>query len=249
MKKRYLDFRADVLQIITEDELGHFSHEEVPFDLSKPFSIQEMKDRVRQSLTDAALQYITWFDPKFTLIPMSLFSENELETYYQLNFGSLSSDETILFEKIHSLQMVVIFAVPNWLKEWTTSTLLQQVIHSHITFLLQKQFAENQTNSTYLLLFNHNFVLSVKQQNQLQICLPVEYQTASDVLYFLLSNHQKMNISKVNTLQAFLLSTHFDQEEFEGLWKQFKDFNEFETDYFHQAAYQKSILCASSVVS
>jgi hypothetical protein len=81
------------------------------------------------------------------------------------------------------------------------------------------------------------------------LCLPAEYQAATDVLYFILSNHQKMNLPKVNSLQAYVLSSRFHQDEFENLWKQFKDFNEFDTSYFSQAAYQKSILCASSVVS
>lgn len=248
-KKRFLDFQAEALQIISEDVPGEFHSEFIPFDPSKPFSIEELKDRIRQQLSDAVIQHITWFDPHFTLIPMTLFQESELETYYQLNFGKPLTGMSIQFEQIHALQLVVVYAVPAWIIELAHMTLLQKKVHSHLTFILNKQFSESPADSTYLILFDQTFVLSVKRNGQLQLCLPAEYQAATDVLYFILSNHQKMNLPKVNSLQAYVLSSRFNQDEFENLWKQFKDFNEFDTSYFSQAAYQKSILCASSVVS
>lgn len=248
-KKRYLDFQADALQIISEDVPGEFHSTWIPYDPSKPFSIEELKERIRQQLSDAVIQHITWFDASFTLIPMSLFEESELGTYYQLNFGKIAPGMTLQFEKIHTLQLVVIYAVPAWIIELAQVTLFQKTVHSHISFLLNKQFSESSLESTYLLLFDHVFVLSVKRNGQLQLCLPTEYQATTDVLYFILSNHQKMNLPKVNSLHAYVLSSQFNQDEFETLWKQFKDFNEFDTHYFSQAAYQKSILCASSVVS
>jgi hypothetical protein len=248
-KNLFLDFQSDILQIITEDNTGAFNHEHIPFDTSRPFSIEEVKDRIRQQLTDGNLQRVTWFDSNFTLIPMSMFMENELETYYQLNFGKLASGFRILHEPIHALQLVVVYTVPSWILELAQGTLLQTTVHSHISFLLNKQFHENSSDSTYLVLFDQTFVLSVKQHGKLQLCLPTEYQSATDVLYFILSNHQKMNLSKSNTLSAYVLNAHFDQETFESLWSQFKDFNDFSTHFYSQAAYQKTILCASSVVS
>jgi len=248
-KNLFLDFKADILQIITEDNMGEFSHEHISFDAGRPFSIEELKDRIRKQLTEANLQRVTWFDPNFTLIPMSIFTESELETYYQLNFGKLANGLQIQFEVIHALQLVVIYTVPTWTLELTQGTLLQATVHSHISFLLNKQFNDNTLDSTYLVLFDHTFVLSVKQNGKLQLCLPTEYQSATDVLYFILSNHQKMNLSKTNTLSAYVLNTHFDQEAFESLWCQFKDFNDFSTHFYSQAAYQKTILCALSVVS
>jgi hypothetical protein len=248
-KNLFLDFQVDVLQIIIEESMGEFSHEHVPFDAARPFSIEEIKDRIRQQLIDANLQRVTWFDPHFTLIPMSIFMESELETYYQLNFGKLTNGLSIQFEVIHALQLVVVYTVPTWILELAQGTLLQSTVHSHISFLLNKQFNENTPDSTYLVLFDHTFVLSVKQNGKLQLCLPTEYQSATDVLYFILSNHQKMNLAKTNTLSTYVLNTHFDQETFESLWCQFKDFNDFSTHFYSQAAYQKTILCASSVVS
>jgi hypothetical protein len=248
-KKLYLDFQADVLQIITEDTHGELNHELVPFDTSRPFSIEEVKDQIRQKLTDTQLQHVTWFDANFTLIPMSLFTEKELETYYHLNFGKREIGLSIQFEYIHSLQLVVIYAVPTWILELSQGALLQKSVRSHISFLLHKQFDQNVSDSIFLVLFHHTFVLSVKQNGKLQLCLPTEYQSATDVLYFILSNHQKMNLPKINTLSAYVLNKHFDQDDFESLWNQFKDFNDFTTHFYSQAAYQKTILCASSVVS
>lgn len=148
-KKQYLDFQTDVLQIISEDTPGEFSQEQIPFDASKPFSIEELKDRIRIQLKDATLQHVTWFDPNFTLIPMSIFMETEVETYYQLNFGKRAEGTSLLFEKIHTLQLVVVYAVPLWILELTQGTLLQKTVHSHVSFLLQKQFNESSADSTY----------------------------------------------------------------------------------------------------
>jgi hypothetical protein len=248
-KNLYLDFQSDVLQLITEDEAGDFSHEQIPFDKSRPFSMEELKDRIRTKLTDARLHHVSWFDSHFTLIPMSIFMESELETYYRLNFGKHASGYQIQFESIHALQIVLVYAVPIWILELTQGTLLQKKVHSHISFLLNKQFNENIPESTYLVLFDRTFVLSVKQNGKLQLCLPTEYQSETDILYFILSNHQKMNLSKTNTLSAYVLNSHFDQESFESLWCQFKDFKDFNSHFYSQAAYQKTILCASSVVS
>jgi hypothetical protein len=248
-KKQYLDFQTDVLQIISEDTQGEFSQEQIPFDASKPFSIEELKDRIRIQLKDATLQHVTWFDPNFTLIPLSLFKESEVDTYYQLNFGKRAEGTSLLFEKIHTLQLVVVYAVPSWILVLTQGTLLQKTVHSHVSFLLQKQFNESTVDSTYLVIYDRTFVLSVKRNGQLHLCLATEYHAATDVLYFILANHQKMTLPKEHVLQAYVLSTNFDQEEFESLWKQFRDFKDFSTHYYSQAAYQKNILCASSVVS
>lgn len=247
--KLFLDFQADVLQIITEDLHGELHHQQLPFDTSRPFSIEEVKDQIRQKLSDSTLQQVTWFDANFTLIPMSLFTENELETYYHLNFGKRETSLTIQFEHIHSLQLVVVYTVPTWILELAQGSLLQKSVRSHISFLLQNQFDQNTSDSIFLVLFDHTFVLSVKQNGKLQLCLPTEYQSATDVLYFILSNHQKMNLPKINSLSAYVVNNHFDQDAFESLWNQFKDFNDFSTHFYSQAAYQKTILCASSVVS
>ena len=248
-KKLVLDFQVDVLQIISEDIHGEISHEQIPFDTSRPFSIEEVKDRVRGKLSDAYLQHVTWFDANFTLIPMSLFSEQEIATYYKLNFGKLESNQSLLFEIIHELQLVVIYAVPTWILELCQSTLLQKTVHSQISFILHKQFNDHSSDSTFLVLFEHCFVLSVKQNGKLQLCIPAEFQSETDVLYFILSNHQKMNLSNTNTLSCYVQGTHFDQEAFKNLWSQFKDFKDFSSNFYSQSAYQKTILCASSVVS
>jgi hypothetical protein len=100
-----------------------------------------------------------------------------------------------------------------------------------------------------LFIQDDSFVLSVKQNKQLQLCIPSEFHGTTDILYFILANQQKMQLPKVNALHVYPASATFDQESFESLWKQFKDFSEFDTHFYSQAAYQKSILCASSVVS
>lgn len=247
-KKLVLDFDQQQLHLLLMED-GNLSAQNIPFDAKRPFSLEEVKDQIRAALPSADLEHVTWFGPDFTLIPDSIFQETELTTYYELNFGKIPNDRRIQFENVHAVQAVIVFSVPNWILELTTQTLHKKQVHSVLGLLLQKQFSANDSDSVYLLIEDESFVLSVKQQKRLQLCLPAEFHSTADILYFILANQQHMQLSTVNSLHVFNHSTTFDPEEFESLWKQFKDFSAFDTHFYSQAAYQKSILCASSVVS
>lgn len=247
--KLFLDFNAQQLLILLEDAHGDCQEKRISYDMKRPFSLEEMKEHIRKAMSEASLQRISWYGTDFTLIPESIFLETELQTYYELNFGKLANDQVLQFEKLHAQQAVLVYAVPVWLMDLATSTLLQTHIPALVSLFLQKQFSGNEVNTVYLLIQEDSFVLSVKQNKQLQLCLPSEFHGTTDILYFILANQQKMNLTPVNALHVYPAGSSFDSETFESLWKQFKDFSEFETHYYSQAAYQKSILCASSVVS
>lgn len=247
--KLFLDVNTQQLLILLEDAQGNFQETRISYDLKRPFSLEEMKEHIRIAMSEATLQRISWFGADFTLIPESIFLETELQTYYELNFGKLANDHVLQFEKLHALQAVLVYTVPVWLMDMAANTLLQTHIPNQVSLFLQKQFSGNEINSVFLLIQEDSFVLSVKQNKQLQLCLPSEFHGTTDILYFLLANQQKMNLTPLNVLHVYPTNSSFDQETFESLWKQFKDFSSFETHYHSQAAYQKSILCASSVVS
>ena len=248
-KKLVLDFNSQQLLILLEDAAGECQEKRIPYDMKRPFSLEEVKDHIRTAMSEANLHRLTWFGTDFTFIPENIFIESELQTYYELNFGKLANDHVLQFEKLHVQQAVLVYAVPNWLMELATGTLLQSHVPSLVHLLLQKQFSDNEANSVFLFIQDDSFVLSVKQNKQLQLCIPSEFHGTTDILYFILANQQKMQLPKVNALHVYPASATFDQESFESLWKQFKDFSEFDTHFYSQAAYQKSILCASSVVS
>ncbi len=247
--KLFLDFNDQQLLILLEDVNGDCQEKRISYDMKRPFSLEEMKEQIRKAMSESSLKGISWYGTDFTLIPESIFLETELQTYYELNFGKLANDQVLQFEKLHSFQAVLIYTVPKWLKEMATSTLFLAHVPSLVSLCLKKQFSGNEANNVYLLIQESSFLLSVKQNKQLQLCLPSEFHGTTDILYFILANQQKMNLPTVNALHVYPAGSSFDQETFESLWKQFKDFSEFETHFYSQAAYQKSILCASSEVS
>ena len=93
---------------------------------------------------------------------------------------------------------------------------------------------------------NAHFVLITIKDRQLISCTTNEYQQASDILYFLLAQHQKLQLPSATQLDLFDASQHFDFNSFEALLSQFKDFEQYTCAFYDTPTYQNQILCASS---
>jgi hypothetical protein len=111
---------------------------------------------------------------------------------------------------------------------------------------LQYLSAQNATDRVVLLIETTHFVLITIKDRQLISCTTNEYQQASDILYFLLAQQQKLHLPSATQLDLFDASQHFDFNSFEALLSQFKDFEHYTCAFYDTPTYQKQILCASS---
>jgi hypothetical protein len=238
----YTDSTLLMLEQTQTDVLGTY----FPLEIDKPFARERMSGPIKEALNTNTLNACIWFGPDYTLFPRALFDPAQLSAYYQLNQGQLASQNHLCFQIIEALDLVFIYSIPVWLYDYTKYELQTPTVGHSIAQQLQYLSAQNPTDRVVLLIETSHFVLITIKDRQLISCTTNEYQQASDILYFLLAQQQKLQLPSATQLDLFDASQHFDFNSFEALLSQFKDFEHYTITFYDTPTYQKQILCASS---
>ena len=217
-----------------------------PLEIEKPFARERMSGPIKEALSTNTLSACLWFGPDYTLFPRALFDPAQLTSYYQLNQGQLAQQNHLCFQIIEALDLVFIYSIPVWLYDYAKYDLQTPTVGHSIARLLQCLSAQNSTNRVVLLIEATHFVLLTIKDRQLISCTTNEYQQASDILYFLLAQQQKLQLPSASQLDLYDATQHFDFKSFESLLSQFKDFEHYTCAFYDTSTYQKQILCASS---
>ena len=218
----------------------------IPLEIDKPFARERMSGPIKEALSSNTLSSCLWFGPDYTLFPRALFDPAKLTAYYQLNHGPLQQQNHLSFQIIETLDLVFIYSIPVWLYDYAKYDLQTPTVGHSIARLLQCLSAQNLTDSVVLLIESTHFVLITIKDRQLISCTTNEYQQASDILYFLLAQQQKLQLPNASQLDLYDATQHFDFKSFEALLSQFKDFEHYTCAFYDTPTYQNQILCASS---
>lgn len=243
MSRLVLQFSQAVLQLLTAQE-GGCSTQQIPLDNDKPFARERMSEPIQAALQNASLGACLWSDTSFTLFPRDLFDPTQLEAYYTLNHGQASNQQHLLQQTIPNLDLVFIFSAPVWLYDFTKYELQQPLQHS-IAQQLQFCAQQNPVDQVTLFIEAQHFVLVTFKNRQLISCTANEFQQQNDILYFLLAQQQKLQLTAAQELLIYDATAKFDSRTFEQTLHQFKDFEKYACTFFDTPTYQNSVLCAS----
>jgi hypothetical protein len=217
-----------------------------PLEIDKPFARERMSGPIKEALRTNTLSACLWFGPDYTLFPRALFDPAQLTAYYQLNHGPLKSQNHLSFQIIEALDLVFIYSIPVWLYDYAKYDLQTPTVGHSIARQLQCLSAQNFADRVVLLIEATHFVLLTIKDRQLISCTTNEYLQASDILYFLLAQQQKLQLPSASQLDLYDATQHFDFKSFEALLRQFKDFEQYNCSFYDTPTYQNQILCALS---
>lgn len=218
----------------------------IPIEIDKPFAKERLSKPIKEALLNKALGSCYWFGPNYTLFPRVLFDPTQLEAYYQLNHGQLNSLHHLNYQILEALDLVFIYSIPLWLHDYAQHELQTPMVGHSLARQLQFLSTQNPTERVVILIEATHFVLIAMNQRQLLSCTTNAYQQHSDILYFLLAQHQKLQLDRVSQLDIYDATGHFDLTSFEALRAQFKDFEHYHCSFYDTPTYQNQILCASS---
>ncbi len=212
-------------------------------DSRSSFFKENLKEVIRNNHQNPEKISIYYSPEKYTLIPANLFLPSKTQNYFNLNFGQINSEETIHYETIVSMNLIVIYSIPVWLNELKSeinsfgeikSTLGKQL------FLLEKEKESTLANCV----LNEGWMdVCVKSDGKLVLANQYEINNENDLVYFLLLINKKLDIADKATITLYNNGSELSNNQIKNLLDSIQDFNQIKFNFSDSQSYFKSILC------
>lgn len=151
----------------------------------------------------------SYFSSLCTLVPNALFSVSKPDEILQFSFQSEIAKSDVEYNRLPEWNMVLIYALPLWIKSVLILKTPRIVIQHEWAHLL-RLLAGGSTIPTKSVLIAHedSFTFVVRMNGQILHASVQEYQTAEDILYHVTNSFQQLNVQGKNELMI-----HFQNEE------------------------------------
>jgi hypothetical protein len=218
--------------------------DEIKIESSASFFFENLKELIRKNHQHPELIRIYFCPEKYTLIPSSVFLPSKIEDYFQLNFEANDSECKILSESILPIGSVIVYSIPSWILE------LKNEINAFgdiKTILGRNLILQNENKSINLVtcsIENDKMDVLVKSSGKLLLANQYEVQNEDDVIYFLLSVVQKLNLPSSSALRLFCNSTKVNLDRFTTLSSSIQELSDLSIEEIDYSTYFNSILCA-----
>tara|TARA_B110000459_G_C16565187_1_gene473579 strand:+ start:275 stop:994 length:720 start_codon:yes stop_codon:yes gene_type:complete len=167
-------FRVDRYNKFVEDRINHLIQSSV---------IQKGID-IDQIIVDAS---------EGILVPNEIYNPSRKEAYLKLNYIDLDADKGIIDEKLESINAYFISTRLNWFTSFCEKNLPQIPISNSSKRYLEKALKESK-NDVHIVLKQNSFDLIKLQNQKLHSFNTIEYNTVTDVIYFLIAHLHKLPI-------------------------------------------------------
>ena len=137
-------------------------------------------------------------DKLYTLIPIALFDEEELETYLKFNHNISSSQELhYSFDKVEGCDAVIVYAIPKIIQNLLKKELPNHSI-SHFAYPLMESaiLEKGKQKRLRLHIQQQRFDIMLFQNEALKFLNSFSYQTKEDFIYFLLYVMEQLKLDR-----------------------------------------------------
>jgi len=234
----FFDFQKDKLVVYFNDS----STKEFDFDLSNSFFKENVVDFIKSQISSGNPSVIYWYSNQFTLLPQSVFSSKFLDDYIKLNFGEIPNDLTYHFDILHTQQAVLVYTLPNWIKELKEKYFPIVPLKHHAGQLITRSRGE-MNDFVSISVYKNDFTILILKNGKLQICNSFEYQTDVDLIYFFMLNFQKLELNSSTKVSINIFESAFTTEQFQESFSSFKEFEQLQLSWDNQLNFYKNILC------
>ncbi|MBM3186239.1 MAG: DUF3822 family protein [Bacteroidetes bacterium] len=218
--------------------------DEIKIESSAFFFLENLKELIRKNHQHPELIRIYFSPEKYTLIPSSVFLPSKTADYFQLNFEANNSENKILSESILPIGAVVVYSIPSWILD------LKNEINAFgdvKTILGRNLIIQNENKSLNLItcsIENDKMDVLVKSSGKLLLANQYEVQNEEDVIYFLLSIVQKLNLLSSASLRLYSNSVKINLDRFNSIFGSIQELSELSIEQMDNNIYFNSMLCA-----
>lgn len=172
------------------------------YHLGKNENWEQAYPKLNNILKQIQLQYhdirIGIIDDYYSIIPTPLFSHENIADYLNLNHSTKSKDFSFHYNSVESINSTIAYAVPLQLNQLIQNQLTSyQLIHYTVPLLEYSNLQQKAKEAEMQLHVQHNhFEVIYYEHQKLQFFNRFEYQTAEDLIYFLLYVMEQLKIDR-----------------------------------------------------
>ena len=161
-----------------------------------------------------------------------------------MNFEINNSEYKVLSESILSIGAVIVYSIPSWILDLKSEI---NAFGDVKTILGRNLIFQNENKSLNLItcsIENDKMDVLVKSSGKLLLANQYEVQNEDDVIYFLLSVVQKLNLPSSSSLRLFCNSTKVNLDGFTKLSSSIQELSDLSIELIDSNTYFNSVLCA-----
>ena len=141
---------------------------------------------------------VIYINQKSTLVPLPLFDVNDQETYFNFNH-TLDDSEDLYCDRLNNLNAYNLYAVPTMIKNKLREVFGEHKLYHYMTTLVESLLIYNKNKSEEKQVFLNSgkgtFDIIVIEGNNLIYNNTFEFQTAEDLIYYLLFALQQLKLN------------------------------------------------------
>lgn len=239
-----LVFDSSKVSLFRTDGGSVFKLDDLKLELAASFFLESLKELIRKNHQHPELIRVYFSPEKYTLIPSSVFLPSKLEDYFKLNFEFQNSACKALSESILPIGAVIVYSIPSWILD------LKNEINAFgdvKTILGRNLILQNENKSLNLItcsIENDKMDVLVKSNGKLLLANQYEIQNEDDVIYFLLSVVQKLNLPTSTSLRLFCNSSKIKIDRITTISGSIQELADLSIEQIDSNTYFNSILCA-----
>lgn len=175
----------------------------------------QYKERLASCLKDHNLENleadeitVSWVDPHATLIPVSLFKPEELDSYFQASFNKKVAHNEIDYNRIFSHSVVTVYEIPMWVKSFFVTRFPRvNILHAYSHLIKASSESMTQPAEIFCLAYPDLLLICLSKAGAIQYCNSFEIGGQEDLLYYLAYVVQQNEAYKQARLQLSLHPT------------------------------------------
>jgi hypothetical protein len=142
---------------------------------------------------------LSWSAQRSTIVPKSIFNEATPDSIFELCYGKDAMSNEIDFNRIAELNIVNIFEIFDWVKQFFTVKFPRITIQHEGSHLIRKILTYSGSKlQVVAILYRGYFQLIIVNQNNLKFYSSFDYQSYEDVIYHLLFTLQQQQLTNQN---------------------------------------------------
>ena len=113
----------------------------------------------------------------------------------------------------------------------------------HASSLIKNSLKSNYSDLISIIYEGTSFIMCVKKNNELLICNSFEYQNEEDLIYFILSHHKQLELTKSNTINFMSYIEELNSQKVLDLVTHFKELSGYSINFLNKSEYNTTLTC------
>lgn len=160
-----------------------------------------LKDQVKASELNECI--VSWCHPKVTLIPQSIFEQDNKELLFKSSFVEPLHGSEIDYNRLMAEQLIVLYEIPLWVKSIFVSFFPRSIVQHHLTHMLRGGFNHALLPNMQVQHIGEQVFIQCFKNGQLQFSNSFEAASTEDLVYYISYVFQQEEMSSTSKIHLF----------------------------------------------